>query len=249
MNTEYSIQAAHAARGLLDLLRPHDVAGARKVRIGRPFDGGYVMVDAFEEVEAAYSLGINDDVSWDQEIAGAGLNVFQYDHTIDGLPEDNPRFHWQKLGIAADSGEGMTSLVDAMQGNGHANARNLLLKCDIEGAEWAMLRRTPREAMSRFSQIVLELHDLCRFGIPNDPDARQAVANLTASHRVVHVHANNYGGVRVIGGLMLPNVIELTLLRKDMGAFSPSVLTFPTPADMPCNPDHADIYLGPFTFG
>lgn len=248
MDIALSIAATHAARGLLGLLRPHDVAGAGKVRIGRAFDGGYVMIDAFDKVEAVYSLGINDDVSWDIEMASRGLDIHQYDHTIEGLPEEHQRFHWNKVGIASHTGGGMTSLTDALEANGHLTARNLLLKCDIECAEWAMLRYTPQSVLSRFSQIVLELHDLYRIGDPEDADARQALATLTASHRVVHVHANNYGGVRVVGGFMLPNVVELTLLRKDMGVFEPSTTTFPTPMDMPCAQNQADIYLGNFAF-
>jgi hypothetical protein len=248
MDIATSIAATHAARGLLGLLRPHDVVGARKTRIGRAFDGGYVMIDAFDEVEAVYSLGINDDVSWDAEMAARGLDIHQYDHTIDGLPEENARFHWNRIGIAERSGDGMTSLADALAANGHAQARNLLLKCDIECAEWTMLRHTPQETLSCFSQIVLELHDLCRLGDGDDADVRQAVAALTASHHVVHVHANNYGGVQVVGGFMLPNVVELTLLRKDMGEFRPSTTTFPTPLDMPCAREWADIYLGNFAF-
>jgi hypothetical protein len=248
MDNELSVEAARAARPSLELLRPYDVVGGRKVRVGRAHDGGYVMADAFAGVEAAYSLGINDDVSWDREIASFGIDVFQYDHTIDALPEENGRFHWHRLGIAGESGQGMTSLADATVANGHAEARNLLLKCDIETAEWDMLRRMPPGVLSRFSQIVLELHDIVRLADPADVEARQAIASLTESHRVVHVHANNYGGIRHFGGYMLPNVLELTLLRRDMGEFRPSILTFPTAMDMPCAPDRADIQLGTFTF-
>lgn len=247
MSLEYSIPASHAARATLALLRPHDLIGARKIRVGHPFDGGYIMIDAFEGVEAAYSFGINDDVSWDSQIASHGIDVFQYDHTIEGLPETDPHFHWNKIGIAARSGDGMTNIDDAVASNGHSNQRNMLLKCDIEGAEWETLRRTRAATLAQFSQIVIELHDLFRVGHSID-DVHQAIANLTHSHHVVHIHANNFGGVRVVGGFSIPNVVEVTLARKDMGEFRPSELTFPTAMDMPCNGNEADIYLGNFTF-
>ena len=42
-----------------------DVEGFDYIRVGRDNDGGYVMVNDFDDVKNAYSCGINDDVSWD----------------------------------------------------------------------------------------------------------------------------------------------------------------------------------------
>lgn len=248
MNLEYSIDAAHAMKSALSLLRPYDVVGARKIRVGRAFDGGYVMIDAFDGVEAAYSLGINDDVSWDLDIALRDIDIFQYDHTIESLPINNSRFHWEKLGIAAFSSASMRSISDIISANNHDKSKNLILKCDIECAEWEALRHTSKGIISKFSQIVIELHDVSRLGDPEDQTVRQALVNLTNCHRVVHVHANNYGGVRTVGGITVPNVLEVTLLRQDMGEFVPSRSLFPTSMDMPCNRNHADLYLGNFVF-
>lgn len=243
-----SIQSSYAARSSLSLLHPYDVVGARKVRIGRSFDGGYVMIDAFDRVQAAYSFGINDDVSWDTEIAQRGIDIFQYDHTIEGLPTNHARFHWEKVGIAPHSEGEMRSIPDIIQSHGHEDLDNILLKCDIESAEWEVLACLPNAILRKFSQIVIEIHDIHRFGNPDDFTIREALGNLTNYHNVVHVHGNNYGGMAIIGGYAVPNVMELTLLRKDMGQFTPSNLTFPTALDMPCNGNIADLFLGSFKF-
>lgn len=248
MDLEYSIEAAHVTRSALSMLRPYDVVGQRKIRLGRHFDGGYVMIDAFDDVEAAYSLGINDDVSWDLDMALRGIDIYQYDHTIEALPAENPHFHWKKLGIAPESSSNMRSIVDLIKENKHENARNMILKCDIECHEWDVLRDLPNSILSQFSQIVLELHDIPRVGDMRDDGARRALINLTASHNVVHVHANNFARFGVVGGISVPNVIELTLLRKDMGEFLPSTTVFPTPMDMPCHSREADLFIGTFTF-
>ena len=248
MDLEYSIESAHVFKSALALLRPYDVVGARKVRVGRPFDGGYVMIDAFDGIEAAYSLGINDDISWDSEIAQRDIDIFQYDHTIEDLPYQSSRFHWQKIGIAAFSSGNMMSITDIIENNGHGESKNLLLKCDIECAEWEALQHTSKKTLSQFSQIVIELHDIYRLGDPTDFFVRHGLVNLTNSHKVVHIHGNNYGGIRTIGGISVPNVLEVTLLRKDMGEFIPSASVFPTSMDMPCNKDRADIFLGSFAF-
>ena len=77
---------------------------------------------------------------------------------------------------------------------------------------------------------------------------RRALGNLYASHRAVHVHANNYGGMGIVGGYPIPCVLEVTFARLDMGEFVVSDESFPSPLDMPCNKDAADIYLGRFDF-
>lgn len=79
---------------LHELLHLAKINGAALVRIGKDNDGGYIMPDDFgSDDKIAYSFGINDDVSWDKAMASRGYDVFMYDHTIDGLPEENPRFH------------------------------------------------------------------------------------------------------------------------------------------------------------
>jgi hypothetical protein len=46
---------------LARLFSPRAADGHRKVRVGRENDGGYVMLDDFDDVVAAFSFGINDD--------------------------------------------------------------------------------------------------------------------------------------------------------------------------------------------
>jgi hypothetical protein len=77
---------------------------------------------------------------------------------------------------------------------------------------------------------------------------RKAFSNLHQSHRVVHVHGNNYAGFGVVGGHPIPVSLELTLARLDLGKFTPSDETFPTRIDMPNNVNAADLYLGRFEF-
>lgn len=243
-------ETAFRVRDVVGRMRPHRLSGAEKIRVGRFHDGGYVMIDRFEGVEAAYSLGINDDVSWDIDIARLNIPIYQYDHTIPGLPEHHPMFNWEPLEISgAPSGEGTASLAGLIEKNGHKDARNMLLKCDIEGSEWLLLQQTPNAVLRQFSQIVIEIHTMEHLLRPSDGDnVRRAIMNLTASHHVVHVHANNFAPLLVMGGIPVPNVLELTLMRKDAGSFTPSDEVFPTALDMPCHASAADLFLGRFAF-
>ena len=174
----------------------------------------------------------------------------QYDHTIDGLPEENNRFKWHKVGIAAeaDPAARLDTLNNLVVANGHADAE-LILKCDIEGYEYEMFASTPSNILGRFRQIVVEMH-----GFDNLTDlnyakkVHSAISNLCKTHRVVHVHANNHVDYAILGAIPLPCVLEFTLVRKDRYEFAPCLTTFPTELDAPCYPLRADYCLGTFAF-
>lgn len=246
---ENSIAAGYQARSLLRMLRPHDIDSAPLIRVGKNFDGGYVMADAIGKSSVAYSLGINDDVSWDFDVAQRDIDIFQYDHTIDQLPFEHDRFHWSKIGVSHVNEEGFITLEEMLIRNGHEDKSDIILKCDIEGAEWSMLCLTPNKIIRKFNQIVMEIHDLWRLGEDVFTNTvRQALLNITSSHTPIHIHANNYSSFAIIGGIPVPATLEVTFLRKDMANFTPSKKTFPTELDQPCNPDAADLYLGNFVF-
>ncbi len=236
---------------LLRMLRPMAVRGAEKVRIGRKQDGGYVMIDDFAGVDAAYSIGIGAEVSWDLEIAGKGIVVFQYDHTIEGLPESHANFRWRKLGLGAAEipSENITTLSKILKENGHAGTRELIMKIDIEDAEWDVFGTVEAEVLQQFRQIVAEFHNFAHLGAPPRHERiRKAFAALTANHCPVHVHANNHGPYLIIAGVPVPETLEVTFVRKDGSTFDESSETFPTRWDAPNNPNRADYWLGAFRF-
>lgn len=233
---------------LLRGFRPFKALKGEKIRIGRETDGGYVMLDDFKGIQAAYSFGINDDVSWDRDIVDRKIDVFQYDHTITALPEQHPRFHWFKLGLSGTSGGDYRTLPELIQQNGHANLNDMLLKMDIEGHEWASLACLPEGYLKRFRQMTFELHG---FQHTAEPDFRAtwllAMKRLTENHKLIHVHANNNSAYAIVGGIPIPAVLEVTMIRNDVKSV-PSSETFPTALDRPCWPHRADYLLGTFAF-
>ena len=120
------------------MLQTKQIVNKDLVRLGADNDGGYVMCEDFKNSKTAYGFGIGNDVSWDEHIASYGINVYMYDPTIEKLPKCNNRFHFYKLGIAAEDSikDRMCSLETLMIINGHESAEKLILKMDVEGAEW-----------------------------------------------------------------------------------------------------------------
>ncbi|MBR2518328.1 MAG: FkbM family methyltransferase [Selenomonadaceae bacterium] len=201
---------------LRSLLKIKRVVGKNFVRVGKHNDGGYIMVDNFKG-GAAYSFGINDDVSWDKDIAQRGYDVFMYDPTIDALPEENSRFHFFREGIAGVElkDKNLNTLENFIRRNGHENINNMILKMDVEGAEWSFLSTVSPETLSMFDQIVFEFHFLIEPKNQSEMNATLAcVKKLNQTHSLIHLHANNNGSLLILDDkILIPNVLELTYVK------------------------------------
>ena len=247
---EAAFEAQRRILRLAAVLEPRRAIGFEKIRIGGPNDGGYVMIDHFSDVAAAYSLGVGPDVSWDVDIAERGIKVYQFDHTVDGPPQTHRMFEFAKTQIVPETGlrgESLTSLVAA---RGHDPDLSLILKCDIEGDEWAVFDAAPDSLLGRFSQIVCEFHTFG--GVASDlwyARAYRVLRKLRRQFEVVHVHANNYCPIYNLGNVAFPDLLEVTFVNQKYHTFEETDEIFPTPLDSPNRPDRPDIFLGPFRFG
>jgi len=236
----------------ISLLSPMDVIDGRYVRVGCDGDGGYVMLDQFDgkQIDAAYSFGIGNNVSWDESIAEFGIDVFMYDHSIVKLPKQNERFHFFRLGLTGhQKGENLRTMASIIAENGHIGNKNLILKMDIEGCEWDVFDESDPDLINQFSQIVLEFHGLSET-VGADDHAKQIeiLEKLNKSHQVVHVHANSAGYIEFAGPLTLPNLLEVTYVRRSdfVDMFSTNSRNFPTELDSSTFPFLPDIPLNEF---
>lgn len=240
------------AERMLGILKPMNVRGAARIRAGGESDGGYIMIDQGLDDAIMYSFGINGNVRWDLEMAHRGCQIYQYDHTIDALPEEHPNFHWFKQGIAASpSGDGMmTSIDEILKIHGHQGRRDIVLKMDIEDSEWEVFEEISETDVSHFSQILVEMHKMFTRNY-TDPanrehmERRRAVLEkIDRTHQLVHLHANNYGSFGIIGGVAMPDVLEMTYVRRTDHMLDPCHLSFPTDVDRSNKGGRADFYFG-----
>ena len=237
-------------REFLRLLQPYDVVNARKQRFGCDADGGYVMLDDFGPARTALSLGIGPDVSWDIDVARRGLQVLQFDPTIDGPPRANPRFVFSRRRVVGrHQMPGDITLSEILARPELASDNDLIAKIDIDGCEWEMLEQTDLKSLSRIRQMAIEFHDLRKFVDPSwRATASAALKNLMNTHVCFHIHGNNWGPFTVIGGIAFPSDFETSFARRGDYACVPSTTEFPTEFDRPCNPQVADLYLGRWNY-
>jgi hypothetical protein len=226
-------------------LCPMDVNGKEFVRVGRKGDGGYVMIDDIANLRFALSFGVGTEISWDLELAEWGVHVLLYDHTIHDIPTQHPKIKFRRVGLGhADIGNAKRRLPDILDEEGIGATGDNVLKIDIEGNEWETLREIPTETLERFSQVLIELHGMSDYAEPDSHINRMYVLKkLHQTHQVVHLHANNWGIHKIIGGVPIPDVIEVTYASRKRYSFAPCTRTFPTSLDYPNNADRADIMI------
>jgi hypothetical protein len=234
----------------LSLLTPFDLPKARKIRIGGPGDGGYVLVDRLRPAQPVMSFGIGPSVSFDLDLARRGHPVLLFDHTIEALPGEHPGFTWYAEGVAgaSDPAQRLFTLADHMAKLPHGGEAPIL-KLDVEGAEWDVLTETPMGLLRRFEQIVVELHELPRLEERRFRGmAWKALATISSTFTLCHVHANNFGGIQTVCGFPVPETLEATYVRSDLVEVAPSTTFYPTPLDTGNCLDWPDLPLWFFPF-
>ncbi len=240
------------AKSLLGLMSPLDPLAVQLERLGDGHDGGYAMItDLLNPGGIAYSFGIADNVSWDKAIAARGYTVFQYDHTIEKLPESHPSFRFFRTGVCASGREDavLRSLDAIVEQNDHRGESDMLLKMDVEGSEWDVFSTIPDATLRKFSQIVLEFHELDNVG--DDTyfrKAEKALATLRRHFTPVHVHGNNNARYSIVGGVPTPRSLEVSYVRCGLVETGPCRRCFPTEIDRPNDPSRPDLFLGSFAF-
>jgi FkbM family methyltransferase len=237
-------------RTFLRLLRPHDVPGKNKRRVGGDGDGGYVMLDDFAAVRSAVSLGIGPNVSWDLDMAALGVRIQQFDDSVPGSPRANELFEFHRKRIVADAPRaGEITLPDIMAAEPLRHDNNIVVKMDIEGGEWDVLAGLSSDEMQRIRQLTVEFHHLREFAETTwRARAFAAVKNIAATHVCVHVHGNNFAPFAVVGGVPFPHSFEATFARHADHEFIPSTASFPTELDRPNHRHRADLYLGQWNY-
>jgi hypothetical protein len=233
---------------VLDLMRPLHMVTDVKVRIGGDADGGYVMPSLALKTTAVLSIGLGDQVSFDAELADRGAVVQQYDHTIPGAPAEHANFRYHKLGWGPEDEGELRSLHTMMRGMDWSQARNAILKFDTEGAEWACLTAASSEDLAQFAVIAGEFHGLHNLAQRSSLELIRGVfSKLHLTHAPVHLHANNATGIRLVQGVPVPPLVEITFVRRNLVVLAGhSNEPIPGPLDRPNMTDRPDICLRPF---
>jgi hypothetical protein len=244
----WSSELQGRVRRIFSPLRPWALYGLEKVRLGADRDGGYIVPGDWKKISRLLSLGVGPENSFDLAFADAGVSVDAYDHTIARLPVEHSRIRWhqKKIDGSAEipSACSLDTLLLAEEAGG-----GVALKMDIEGWEYPALLGCAENNLSKARFVVGEFHGLARSIEANQTQVLEATfSKLQKYFSVIHVHANNASGIRLMGGVLVPNLLEITWVNRAHYSLQPSKETFPTALDRPNRPDRCDLWLGSFDF-
>lgn len=234
----------------LALLQPYEVPGAEKIRLGGREDGSYVLINNLRPSQKVLSFGIGWTVDFEQDLAERGHFVHLFDPTIDKLPGQHSNFSFYKEGIAGSEqwDQACFTLATHLRKLEIAD-QDLLLKMDVEGAEWDAIDASPVATLAKFEQLALEIHGLHRLAEnPFREKFCRCLRKINSLFALCHVHANNYAPITIIEGFPVCGVLELTYVRKSLFGTAPSLTIFPTALDEANNkaaPDHL-LWFFPF---
>lgn len=233
---------------LLNLVRPWQMISDVKVRIGSDADGGYVMPSSSRRSNAVLSIGIGEEVSFDNDLAALGARVIQFDHTIEASPSRHPNIEFHRKGWGTADRDPFVSLASMVRMLDWTQARHAILKFDTEGAEWGCLDAASGEDLARFEVLTGEFHDFHNLvDRGHFETVRRVLEKLDRTHRVIHLHANNAGGMVMLGGIPFPRLLELTWMRRSSATFhGHSWEPIPGPLDRPNVPQLPDLHLRAF---
>lgn len=228
-----------ARRALFAEIQPVSLSNCTLERIGEPNDGGYLVCgNLLTGVQSGYSYGISGYDGWGCGISERlRIRMHEYDcfdTRQPSCPTGQLVFHPECIGPThVDDGRSFDTLANQIAANGDAG-RNLIVKIDVEGAEWDAFLAADDATLARIDQLVVEFH------LVDEPRYVDAVRRLKKHFEIAHLHFNNVAcepRARPFPSLAYEVLfVNKRLAVVDATAKWPGV----SPFDAPNNPDLPD---------
>lgn len=186
------------------------------IRLGPIGDGGYLVPDDLEGIDAVFSPGVATQSGFEWDCAERGLRVFMADRSVTAPSLAHPNFDFIRRDVGTDSDEITITMDEWVESKSGKSTGDLLLQMDIEGAEWLVLANMSSALLERCRIIVIELHRLQDLRHPESFRFMGPILErITRTHHCVHIHPNNTARFENASGVPIPTVAEFTFLRKD----------------------------------
>ena len=203
-------------------LQPVALANCELKRFGEANDGGYVLcANLLGAVQAGYSYGISGYDGWGCQVSRQlKIRVHQYDcfdlHEP-VCPGGATTFHAECVAgkpSTDEKGRPFETLENQIAKTGNAR-RHLVVKMDVEGAEWETFLQAPDSVFEQIDQLAVEFHGA------NRQRFADAIGKLKRFFYVANLHFNNYSCTA--GMEPFPSwAYEVLLVSKRLGVPDPS---------------------------
>jgi hypothetical protein len=229
---------------LLEELRPVTLQNCELTRVGGRYDGGYLMCkNLLAGIQTAYSYGIGTDDYWGCQISTTHkVPVHQYDCfkptkvACDGAIF---KLNAECVGPRAEKIDGrpFDTIANQIAKNGDTG-KKMVVKIDVEGAEWDAILATPDSVLAQIDQMPMELHGL------DNQKILDGIRKLKRHFHLVYVHFNNFSCSPEAAPLPA-YAYQVLFVNKRLGVVGPAPPGSPTAASLlaPDNPKGADCQL------
>ena len=216
-------------QALFDMLQPVALTNCQLERFGEAHDGGYLMCgNLLRGVQSGYSYGIGGYDKWGCDISTKfNLTVHQYDCFNTRQPacfDGETVFHAECVGDTTNRVEGRVfdTIMNHFAKNGDSSKR-IVLKIDVEGAEWDSLLSVPDATLEQIDQMAVEFHWIEdeQFHWVQDEKHLRVVRRLKQFFHIGHIHFNN---ASCIGDLepFPTSAYEVLFVSKRLAVVDPS---------------------------
>ena len=181
------------------------------IRLGRNSDGGYIVPKELIKDELI-SCGINDEVSFESDYIKHNENakIYSYDGSINEFPiENHKNIIWEKLNIDKNDSKNTISLNTIFEKFNLIDKKSVMLKIDIEGAEYNSFKDF--KYMNCISCLVIEIHNILKDQVKFE----ELMSYINKTHTLIHKHDNNCGGYFKYCNITYANCYELTFVNNN----------------------------------
>ena len=203
----------------------HRSSEYNKIRMGKDYDGGYVIYDGLD-YDVIIGCGISNDISFeDMFVDKYKCDSIVFDGTINKLPQSKFSHKWNKINVYQGTLDLLLKQYD-----------KIFLKMDIEGSEWDFFKNVNLENVS---QMVIEFHS----GYGFHKIDMELLKKIEETHYMIHIHPNNYRKRQYkIGDKLIHSVWEATYINKKLcNSIYKCKYEYNEELDMPNNPRKEDI--------
>lgn len=206
----------YKVKKLIDSLKAHNL-GYTLIRIGSQEDGGYLVPSILNQIDFCFSPGVGNSVKFEEDLYKNKIKSYLADNTVERPKSDFQNFEFIKKNIGTFENQDCTTLDDWIDSSVDIKNKNLLLQMDIEGKEYECISALKEENLQRFKIIIIEFHYFDQVFNHFSYELINSTINKLLKHfEVAHIHPNNIDGMYGIRDVIVPAVLEITFLRKDL---------------------------------
>ena len=200
---------------LLEMLYPINCEKGL-IRLGPEKDGGYLIPDDLDGIEACFSPGVSTVSGFEKDCANRNIKVFLADASVNAPTETDDLFDFIPKFIGSMNNDSYLTLDKWVNSKIPDTSKELLLQMDIERAEYEVFHSLSEKTINRFRIMVIEFHDLDEiWNYPFFKVMSRVFKKILQTHHCVHIHPNNIANKRKLNGIETVQAMEFTFYKKE----------------------------------